>query len=56
MHVKWIIDIQYSIRTLDDGRLRPKHVVEGESEGINSCMLTEVIIVWYEVLVLQLDA
>jgi hypothetical protein len=31
--------------TPDDGRLRAKHVVKGESEGINGCIVTDVIIV-----------
>jgi hypothetical protein len=44
------MDIQYSITsfskvwTHDDGLLRPKHVVKGESEGINGCIVVEVII------------
>jgi hypothetical protein len=39
--------VQYNsfikIKTPDDGRLRPKHVVRKESERVNSCIVTEVL-------------
>jgi hypothetical protein len=40
--------VQYNsfskVWTPDDGRLKSKHVVKGESEGINGCIVAEVII------------
>jgi hypothetical protein len=36
--------------TPDDGRLRSKHVVKRESEGLNGCIAMEVIILCTEII------
>jgi hypothetical protein len=40
--------VQYSsfskVKTPDDGRLRPKHIVRMENEGMNGCIVTEVLL------------